>query len=858
MLKRNFKLFIITFLYLVLVIFVLSKLLFTDSLIGRYIDCSVPPVSFLMKNVLKINFFTWNDHANAGVRSTFSATLIPVNSLLYLPLILKSSVWLVSRFQLVFPLFIAFFSFYMLARQLLRDKRLNNLSLNIIVVLGSIFFTLNSYFFCELIFGSSPMYLTFALTPLLLYLFLGHLTTKRHSFFVGTVLTLLVVSSTIQHLVLALIFLSVFSFAYRRFRPLMRVIIWYILLSLFWILPFLNTSSQLKMQELAQDYSNGLTESSTNFISSLINKDYFGNRNIYTVSLGNEYLTWFWVLNAFLLLIVALYVIGQQKNKKQSEHRLVLAMLVIFAGSLLFIKGGKSPLGSFVLYLYQHFSPMNVFRSLQHYISFYVLSISVLFVFSTYYLIKRNRRLYWVIGLMVLINALPWVLSRDLGRTNLIANANIPSYVGEYKLSKGEYVFYNLNQKISDFSIMTLPPGFSVYFLPSENNSAKTQGGDSGLSYGNKQFYATDVTSSLSPFLDQLERNLYLQDDFFNRNKNLFSMLEIKYFIVRDNIEPSTSTYFKIFSLDKLKESINLSQIFKDVKEFKEIKILETKNYWSRLYIPNEVIHSSDKTSNLSEILQQIKTTGLVIFEESQTNFQALVDNLPQGERADNPVVEYKKVNSTKYQIIIHHVKNDFPLVFSQTFNTGWKLFASDTQVSDKKILTGLLRNYKILSGEDDQATKTEVEEYINAGVISTLGDLQAKERILENDHGETTEKESYKIGFVSRNNYGTIQNENLSDGLIWENWAKKEIDANHFIANGYANGWLVNPDSICQRHYCLENSDGSVDLTLTLEFAPQKSFYIGLGISGITLLLLVVTLFIGILKGFRTKHEAD
>jgi hypothetical protein len=56
-------------------------------------------------------------------------------------------------------------------------------------------------------------------------------------------------------------------------------------------------------------------------------------------------------------------------------------------------------------------------------------------------------------------------------------------------------------------------------------------------------------------------------------------------------------------------------------------------------------------------------------------------------------------------------------------------------------------------------------------------------------------------------------------------------------MVNGYANSWDIDPTAICQNNpKCTKNADGSYDMELVIEFWPQRLFYIGLFISGTTL----------------------
>lgn len=61
-----------------------------------------------------------------------------------------------------------------------------------------------------------------------------------------------------------------------------------------------------------------------------------------------------------------------------------------------------------------------------------------------------------------------------------------------------------------------------------------------------------------------------------------------------------------------------------------------------------------------------------------------------------------------------------------------------------------------------------------------------------------------------------------------------------HYMVNGYANGWLLDPEYIKDsypRQLWEMNDDGSINVKLTIYYQPQSYFYIGAIISSITLL---------------------
>src|SRR3989338_4937147 len=148
-------------------------------------------------------------------------------------------------------------------------------------------------------------------------------------------------------------------------------------------------------------------------------------------------------------------------------------------------------------------------------------------------------------------------------------------------------------------------------------------------------------------------------------------------------------------------------------------------------------------------------------------------------------------ISPVKYRVKVHNALGSFPLVMSETFHEGWKLYSSNAN------------NYQ----------------------LPTI---------------------NYKLETIQ----GTIQNDDLPAGSINETWFKKPAieDSNHLMVNGYANSWIVDANKICNNRLdsrlrgndeleCIKNVDGSYDFELIIEFWPQRPYYLGLAISLTTLL---------------------
>lgn len=167
-------------------------------------------------------------------------------------------------------------------------------------------------------------------------------------------------------------------------------------------------------------------------------------------------------------------------------------------------------------------------------------------------------------------------------------------------------------------------------------------------------------------------------------------------------------------------------------------------------------------------------------------------------------------------------------------------------------MLNGARKNYKIFEGNnEDQASKEELIDFINQGLITNIGDNRQKEfkTIKSIGNGNLDHVEKYKIDFVSKNFQGSIQNNNLDNGPINETWFKTPIkESNHLVANGYANAWLIEVDDFCKINKCVKNSDGSYEIELVLEFWPQRLFYLEFAMSMILVIYSIVYL---ILRSF-------
>lgn len=156
-----------------------------------------------------------------------------------------------------------------------------------------------------------------------------------------------------------------------------------------------------------------------------------------------------------------------------------------------------------------------------------------------------------------------------------------------------------------------------------------------------------------------------------------------------------------------------------------------------------------------------------------------------------NEKISFNKINPTKYIVDIKNLKQNQSLSFLQSFHPEWKLYPW---------------TFKDISCDKDHQVNYswDVTECIS-------------------DH------------------YKFFQWEELS--YLWK---VPVFDNTHKLVNEYANWWTIDARYIRQqfpKDSYQVNPDWSIDVKLVLYFRPQSRFYVWLGISGLTLLSLIMWL---------------
>lgn len=134
--------------------------------------------------------------------------------------------------------------------------------------------------------------------------------------------------------------------------------------------------------------------------------------------------------------------------------------------------------------------------------------------------------------------------------------------------------------------------------------------------------------------------------------------------------------------------------------------------------------------------------------------------------------------------------------------------------------------------------TSEPIEKNVEPGAI--IFDLVNPTKKILHIRGATTPfflamSESYHEQWQVQMNNQKIQ------GIFnkWWPFAKPDrvVDEYHYKLNNFLNGWYIDVPNLCSDNSaCSQNDDGSYDMEMVIEFWPQRWFYFGLIISGLTL----------------------
>lgn len=776
-----------------------------------------------LSNQIKKDIYLWSEQ--------FNGLMLTLNGLIDLIFLLLSRVFgLIIAQKIIYGLILAlpFISFYYFGRELFFQKTDINITAKISLIIGGLFYALN-YFVIqrwhELQWVQS---INYGLVPLILYFYIKYLRNGQFKFAFASAFVMFLNMVNISDppiIVGYFVLLAVLATIHIIFEKqqsisdLLKRVAVYIgylaLLSATAIFPLLLVSKDISSKNFVSantglDYVN-LSGQQGSILGSLrqvgyfllYSKDYSGAWFYDSIQ---SYLQSPYKLMAISIIILAAFLgILNIYKSKQKNSITFLSTVLIFG--LLFANGTQKPTGAIFSWLFEHVPYFWIFRSADN--KFLPLVLISLGLLNTSFL-SNLKKPYLVYGsslvllFSILIYAKPLFsgevprsvhkidISQDYKEVQEIINSD-KLESASVLMNHKQYGFYNLNGHLYEGSnLLTSLLEKELIWNPADTYAYSSSA----------VIYQSLIFNSTEPI-----------------KQGNINFINAKYFIInKDSIasdeqnEPDVK--FRGLNVGAYEEQLSDFELIKSNNSLSLYKLSEA-NFIPRIYIPNQ-INLLTEGGNLTDKIKETYKPGQVFVLNSDKNS---LDLTKIKEKNASASVEFSEINPTKYRIILHQIKGVAPLVFTDSYNGSWQVKITDYAGISKNDLANQLPNLKIDSNQDSQAGKNEISKYIQNGSISILGNKS-------------------KTEFISKSNFGSIQNDNLK--YLNENNAdqNKQDGISHFVANGYANGWLLDIDQICKNeNSCQKNPDGSYEIAFNLEYAPQHKYYLVLAFSALVLL---------------------
>jgi len=633
------------------------------------------------KSMYKITYFMWDD-LNAPGKTNISS----VFGFLWSNLILLLNTIGLPPFFFKRLLFFAFFAisgigFFFFLRLLfyiyLGFKKQSLLYFAAFV--GSFFYMFNPFTLQLMSVPTIAYHLSYMLLPWLFLFFIYNLQVKTcfKNVVVFSVIFLFILNGNPSNTVLIIIFLFLyFVFFYNEIKKCGNKLLFFFsgsfivvsLLTSYIYLPVLNNGTN----------PYGFVGSTVDLLTSLKHNSTFASffnlfRMAGSTAWGNSLYYELYNKNIFLLLMGFLIVLLTFfPLLSRFANKLKIFFLTVILLSFFFAKGSHSPYGNLIPTLITKMPFLGMFRATySKFIYFAVFSYSVLFSFSVielYNSLKRKTKRFKffliLIPFILIFYNYPFFYHGVVNKNFL---TNIPqSYL---KLPN------SLNGDLTDFKILSLPPA--------------PKGAGLLLRWSRDNYYVGPHPDMF--FFDRpvIDGYWFIRQEFFGLTPddswtgarfekqirsilNYAPILNIKYVLVHKDFVNKYS--FGKDNVRKIDGTLKANVLKKELVKIKGLKLIEDNSYFALYELPESYFLEHIYIPNL--VLPLNKNKPILLDKKKALTAQKI--KLPKY-FSHTPDLEFVKINPTKYQLKISKANGLFPLVFSETYDKGWKIYQSKT-----------------------------------------------------------------------------------------------------------------------------------------------------------------------------------
>lgn len=676
--------------YVAIALFSLRGFLLSRGTLGHSWDWSIPPTLIHLQALADSLFYTWRSFS-LGEPISLWLPSAPFFFILTLPSRVGIAGDFISKASLVFIITLSGYGMFLFLKFLLEEHLKKNQEKA--SFLGGVFYALSPFLFSEIIGGAITQLFSYSLIPWF-FLFLKKLNAAPRNFFLSftlLVLTLSFITTSLQNLLIVAGISFLYTFIQNNktvyFCRLVFLYLCYSLINLFWLIP-----SVIELRSIQATISSGPPFSYftiQNLVPSLVEAiaSVGYARPFYTQVIGEGLLPyWFFIIFLFLIFILwRTFSLGRKES---------FFWLSVFLISLVFATGGKEPYGNQVVWLYEKFYLMSFFRSPQHFIVLPTFAFSIVLAFGLSRLDFKNNGYQLIFIIPILIWLFPFYFFGDLGAGRL--QAKKMEFLESFVTPPDYYDLFDfLKKDKEDFKVLFLPPTGSPAFLLTEYQK-RNQGGDPLVVYSPWDTVVSDISygTQARELISQIEMILCGTEERRDFSQAL-SLMNIKYLIFRKDVAPHF-TECKTWDQEKVKSYLDNHKSFAQVKDGKYVTLYRNTMFLPHLYLSQKILPS--------DVFQSV-----VFGEKSLGNGVFMEEDIALINYQDKPSLSFRKVNPTQYSVVINELKHPSLLIFSESFNNGWRLIKRE--------------NEKIFNFKAEGQKHFKVNTFSNAWVVEENGE---------------------------------------------------------------------------------------------------------------------------------------
>jgi hypothetical protein len=728
-------------------------------------------LNYPYENVIHRFLYVWNEFAYLGTdQSLLYTPTIPFYAIFGILHKFGMPVEAINRLQFILPFFLMLLGMYLLFVYIFKDDKYRKLG----GVLSASFYGFNYVTTSSLLQGWVTVLFVYSVIPFMLLFWLKGMEEKKNIYIIfAAFLTIFLASSNPTYAGLG--YISIFLLTLYYFLTCARADKFFVvqntllfvaltlLFNLYWLLPGFESLSTG-----INSYSGDMNH--LNMISQrypLYGTMHFGFDPV-TMKAGIGMLPFngFFASNYYLILSYTVTIIAFASLltfRHKKQRRILVFFALLSLVGFFMTKGTIQPLGGIYLWLWNNIPGFSIYRSTDKWLFLAILGISVLLGSSTIYFVSS-----FVEKLIAQINKREIVvfLSVVIFTCLILTNA-LPLLSGNLSNWLSPSTVPDSYFTAHD-TLLTDSSDYKIIILPGPMWSTN-------FTWHNSEIKDVFKVISPKPTIERFSPGGFRSFEIICKTYDEIS---------KENL--SDANKVKLLSLMNVGDIFvhkdttphatpiltTISSIYMDYPEFSVYKI-DNAYFLPHIYSVSTPILINGGIDEMFQVVTSDNfTTGdSVLFLSKDINQEQiqLINEYKSTVFIDENASEliFQKINPTKYKVNVN-ASQPFFLIFSESYHPDWEAYIDKPFTFNK--------------------------------IIANHTNVNVKEAKHENSF-------------------------TLSD--ISYLFTKSQNGNNHFIANGYANAWYINPE---------EYGRGE-NFTVTLYYKPQSYFYIGLIISGLTLI---------------------